>query len=1121
MELRILGPVELWIGERRWELGGPKEQSALAILAMSAGRTVSAAALGERIWGDESANRARETLHVLISRLRRRLRNAGLVSPMILTSSAQGYRLDVPASAIDAARFELLVRRAAAAASDDPHQAVDLLREAAALFRGEPLSGISGDWAHATRASLLEQLRAAVLRRIGIELRLGRHDQVIGELTELTAGGAGAADQSAVGMLMTALHNAGRPAEALAAYRRTRERLRDELGLEPQRELRELHQRILQGDPGLAPRPPSASPGARSQTQSQTESQTQTQTQPQPQAVEPRRFTANALEGDPPHFTGRELDLGALLGTIDEDLSRGLTSVCVVDGMAGVGKTTLCVHAAHMLRSRCPGGAIQINLRGHNPHQPPMEAGEALLALLGLIGADTAQLQQVDSLLSCITLWRQHTADRPVLLLLDDAHDAEQVSPLLPAAPGSIVLITSRSRLPELGEAHSHPLDVMPSADSAALFARVAGPERITDDTGQLREIIRLCGNLPVELVVAAGHLRSRPGWRLADLAEKLAYTRVERDDADRFARPSRTAFDFSYNALGREQQQLFRRLGLHPGPRFGLHVAAALGGLPAAQTDGMLDALVIHHLLDEPERRRYRMHDLLRDYANQRARIDEDARARATAIRRMLDYYLYVADNAARLLQPHDERLDVPVQHVPAAFPAISSAAEAQEWFEQEYLNLLASARHALDRKAYHHAARLPHALAQYLDRRGRWKEAVEAHESALRAWYALGDTAGQAGALIDLATALWGTEKLDLARFYAETALTMYRDLGDEAGQAEAHLQLGRVHWRARRPALADQHLRDCAALRTRLRDQRGLGVATYHLGIIAVQFGAPADSLAHFEKALRIAQNTRDAASERNCLNNLGEAYKQLGRYAEAERRYQDALTITRRIGSPHNLAMIAHNLGGVYAHTGDHEAALASYESALATFRQVEDVRNEIGTLVGMSAACRELRRADEAVELLERALALVEPMEDPLLHDEVHYAFGEVHLQQQRFPQALQSYRSALAHARRAAAPAEQARALRRIGDVLAVTRGPGAARQQWRKALDLFEQLRLPEAEQVRELIARTEPRPGSPGRGGAERGGPRHHGGGCDAGGPSSGNESTRRVIDQTGWGV
>lgn len=1097
MEFSVLGPVELWTGERRWELGGPKEQCALAILLMSAGRTVSAATLAERIWGEGSSNRSRETLQAYISRLRRHLRNAGLESPLILTSSAQGYRLDVPPEAVDAARFELLVQRAEASAGAAPGEAVDLLREAASLFRGEPLAGIPGEWAQATRDGLLERLRSALLGRIGIELRLGRHDQVIGELTELAAHGE--VDQNAVGLLMTALHNAGRPSEALAAYRRTRARLR-ELGLEPRRELRELHQRILQGDPSLAPQPSPRST---------------------PRSAQSQRSPAYTLERDPPHFTGRKADLRALLGTIEKDLSQGLSSICVVDGMAGVGKTTLSVHAAHLLREKCPGGAIQIGLRGHTRHQQPMEAGDALLALLGSIGADTAKLQQVDSLDSCVTLWRQHTADRPVLLLLDDARDAAQVNPLLPAAPGSIVLITSRSRLPELGEAHSHPLDVMQTADSEALFTRVAGAERVADERGQLREIIRLCGNLPLEVVVAAGNLRSRPGWRLTDLAQKLAYTRVERDDGDQAARPSRTAFDFSYNALGQEQRQLFRRLGLHPGAELGLHAACALGDLSAAEAERILDALVNHHLLDEPGFRRYRMHDLLHDYANQRARIDEDAGSRTTAVRRMLDYYLYVANNAARVLQPHDEQLHATVQHVPEVFPPVATTAEAQEWFEQEYLNLLALGRHALDRKAYHHAARLPHALAQYLDRRGRWKEAVEAHESALRAWYALGDTSGQAGALIDLATAHWGTENLDLAQFYAETALTMYREHGDEAGEAEAHLQLGRVHWHARRPALAEQHLRESAALRARLKDLRGLGVATYHLGIVPLEFGAPGDSLVHFEKALRIAQSTRDLASERNCLNNLGEAYRQLGRYAEAERHYQEALTLTRRIGSPHHLAMIAHNLGDVYGHTGDHAAALASFESALSTFRQIEDVRSEIDTLIGMSNACRELRRADEAFEHLERALALVELMEDPLLHAKVHLAYGDIYQQQAMYPEALQAYRSALAHAKRAAAPAEQARALRRIGDVLAATRGPGAARQQWRKAAVLFEELALPEAAQVRVLIEQTAPHravrhkavpnaagpdkavkvtagPNAAGSSdkGPKRGGPRHHGG-------------------------
>lgn len=1041
VEFRVLGPVELWTGGRRWELGGPKELCALAALLLSAGKTVSAATLSARIWGEEPPNHAQATLQAYISRLRRRLRDAGLGSPPILSTSARGYRLDVPETDIDAARFATLVQRAETIAGADPREAEALLREALELFRGEPLAGIPGDWAQAARASLIERRRAATLRRIEIGLRLGRHDQVIGELTQSVADGP--ADQAAVGLLMTALYRAGRQTEALDVYRRTHERLR-ELGLEPRRELRELQERVLRSDPSLGPEP--AAVGA-----------------PPPEPV-------NALDRDPAHFTGRETELRALLDAVEADLADGFTSVFVVDGMPGVGKTTLCLHAAHLLRGRFPGGAIQLNLRGHDPHQRPMEPGEALLALLGLLGARTDQLQRLDSLDACLGLWRRRTADQPVLLLLDDVQDADQVVPLLPAARGSAVLITSRARLADLSEAHTRSLDVMPAADAGALFARLTGENRV-DEPRRLREITGLCGELPLAVVVAAGHLRSRPAWRLVDLAQQLAYARAQHDERDRLPRPVRTAFDFSYRDLDEGQRRLFRRLGLHPGARLGLHVAAALGGISAAQADRTLDVLVSHHLLEEPTRHRYRMHDLLRDYAVQRVFADDDPQTRTEARHRMLVYYLAAAGRAARVLQPYDRRLIVPDDEHVRDFPSMATVADAQAWFEQEYPNLVAVTLHALDRKSYRFAARLPHAMAQFLDRRGRWKDAVEVHETALRACYAAADTAGQADALVDLAAAHWGAGNLDSAQMCAQTALDIYRDRADEAGQADAHLQLGRIYWRSRRPEPAGRHLRECERLRTRLQDRRGLAVATYHLGNVTLEFGVPGESLGHFETALRIARESGDLASERNCLNNLGEAYQRMARYPEALRHYEAALELTRQIGSPHDLAVIAHNLGALRNRTANHEAALESFRSALDTFRRLDDARSEVETLIGMSEACRELGRDADAFELLYAARLLLERVEDPLAHATVYQAVGSVYERRGEHAEALEAYHSALTHSRRAAAPADQARAHRRIGDVLAVTRGRAVAVEHWRKAAHLFEELRLPDALELRALL--------------------------------------------------
>jgi DNA-binding SARP family transcriptional activator/tetratricopeptide (TPR) repeat protein len=1051
VEFRVLGAVELWVEGGRRELGSRKEQCVLAVLLLAAGRIVSANMLGECIWGDDPPVKARETLHAYISRLREHLRDAGLDPAVLVTTANQGYRLAIAAECVDANQFERLVGEADSTAQAEPGVAAALLHQALGLFGGEPLAGLAGDWAETARAGLLERRRAAVLRHAELELRLGRADRLIGELTQLTS--RGPVDQTAVGLLMTALYNAGRLAESLAAYRDTRERLQRELGFEPGRELRELHQRILQGDPALTPPGPIPAP-------------------PSPPPPAP-----DTLDRAPTHFTGRADEVNGLLGAITRDLRAGSSSIHVIAGMPGAGKTTLAVHLAHRLRERFPGGAFQLNLRGHDPHQAPMEPGEALVALLGMIGTDAAQTRQLSSLDACAALWRSRTTGRRVLVLLDDARDADQVRSLIPVAPGSLVLITSRTRMTQFEDAHTCPLEAMGSADAAALFRALAGADRI-DEPGQLRELTRLCGELPLAIAVAAGYFRSRPSWWMGDLTERLAHAWDQPDEGDELTRPIRIAFDLSYRALPAAHQRLFRRLGLHPGEQIGLHAAAALHGAPTDETDRALDILVGHNLIEEPERHRYRMHDLVRGYAAQRAHQDDDEAARREAVRRVLDFYLYAANRAARTLQPHDRRLDPPLGHSSGELPPVNSPPQALAWFTAEYPNILSAVRYSLERRWFEHAARLPHALAQFLDRQGHWHQAVEAHECALHAWYSIGDATGQARALTDLAESHWRLGALDAALVCAQTALGIFRESADAAGQADALMELGRVHWHARRPAQAEESLRACAMLRKALDDRRGLAAAASHLGIMAADFGSPARAIAHFEEALRIGREIRDPTIEFACLNNLGEAYQQLDRPQKAMEHYRLAFELAREIGSRQKLAVLANNMAVGYSRTGDHQAALDSFRSALSTYRELGDVRSEIDTLVNLTEPYLCLQRPSQALIGLQRALTLVEQVGDPLLSARVQHALGEVYRQQVRYPDALKAYRSALLHARRAAAPADQARAYRRIGDVLAMTRGPGAARQRWRKALGLFEELKLPEAQELRALLGESGAEP-------------------------------------------
>lgn len=1057
MEFRVLGPVELWIGERPVDLGSRKELCVLAALLLAVGRTVSADWLAECVWGEEQPPSARETLQVYISRIRKRLRDAGADATVISSTLTQGYRIAVPADSIDLRRFESLVKQADGLAAAAPEAAVELLREACALFRGEPLAGLSGEWAQATRTSLVERERAVSLRRIELELRLGRHDGLISELTGLTA--RGPVDQKTVGLLMTALYNAGRTAEALAAYRDTRARLRGSLGFEPSRDLQDLHQRMLKGDPGLGP--------AREETSQSQPANIATASG----AAAASTATTDTLGPDQRRFVGRDEDLRTLLSHLKHDARAGFSApVVVVDGMPGVGKTTLALHAAHRLRDKYPDGTLQLGLRGHDSRQEPMKPTEALVTLLSMIGRQLSDLQQFNAQETLSALWRAHTASRRILLLLDDAHDADQVRPLLPTSPGCAVLVTSRARLSSLDTAHAHMLGPMPAAEAARLFSEHVGAER-ADDPEAVQEVAKLCADLPLAVVVAAGHLRSRPAWTVRDLAQRMAYTRNNPDEGDQLGQPVNAAFALSYRGLAPDQQRLFRGLGLHQGTEFSLHAAAALHGAPAADTDRALDVLVGQNLLDEPVRNRYRMHDLLRGYAGQRAHIEETDEDRDLAQRRLFDYYLYVADRAERVIQPWHRRSAPLVHHKPRDIPRLAATDEANAWLAAEHTNLLTAIRHAEAHGFRRHATQLPEVLGRYLDRQGYWKQAVEAHEIALGACYGLGNRPGQARALTDLGGAHWRLGDLESARVCAETALELWRDLGDQAGEADALFQLGRIHWHARRPTQAESRFRAAAVLRARLNDQRGRAVADYHLAIIVFELGRHAEGIVRMSAALETAREIHDLVSERDCLTNLGEMHQRLGQTRDARRCFQQAMTLARLHADPQRLAVLANNIGAVYSSTGDHAAALDCFNEALETHMRMGDRRNEFDTLVNIAEVFRALGRLTDALDHLQRASALADSIGDPLLHAHARLASGAVLARQGRRDEALQSYRTALAFARKAAAPLERAKAHERIGGLLAESGEASMARTQWRKALALYEELELPEADSLRERL--------------------------------------------------
>jgi DNA-binding SARP family transcriptional activator len=1029
---QVLGPVELRERGHRFSAGSLREQCVLAILLFEAGRVVSAQSLAERLWDDQLPDKARETLQVYVSRLRRRLRSAGDSVGVIKSSPAGGYRLDVAAHEVDARRFEdLLVQARAASSQPHPERARQLLVQAESLWSGEPLEGLSGQWAQATRQALQERRRGAVLARIDLDLRLGRpSDELISELTALT--GSGRIDQKLTGLLMRALYSAGRQDDALASFRQVRGRLRRELGMDPSAELEILHRRILHGDPALASVEPAES-----------------------SADGPAPYT---LDRDPAFMTGREEQVRGMLSAVAADLrSASGIAVYALDGMAGIGKTALAVHAAHRLAEQCPDGVVQINLHAHDPRQAAVDARAALIQLLEVTGVSAGEVGRAASVDALAALWRRRSSGRRMLILLDDVLDAEHVAALLPVTAGNIVLLTSRRRLLGLHSARHQTVHPLTDEATARLLERISGWQYDGDHL-TLERFSRHCAGLPLAATVAAAYLRARPSWTLKDLVERFA-TSSHADGEDQLVGPVHAAFTMSYRALSSPHRALLRRVAAQPGHDFGLDAAAALADASPEKTDLALDMLIDHHLLDEVGRRRYRLHDLLRAFAIDQVRQEDDGAETAVAIDRMIEFYAATAARAERVLRPYRRNAEHALSSSVRGDRSVENSVTAQAWLDRESANLIAVATYALARLGNPHATVLPCILAQHLDRRGRWSEAVGLLRRALEIESA-GDPAGALAAQLgtDLAEAYIRTEDLDHAHERALAALKVWSSRHDIRGQADALLELGRVHWLARRPAEAADALGRSAQAYQQVGELRGEAVADYHRGIVVFESGRQHEALALTHGALRSASSLGITALECDLLTNLGEMYRLTERGEQALEYFARAQRLADRQGDPHNIAVLANNIAAVHNERGDHAAALASAGTALRLFRALGDRRNEIDTLLQVAEALRHTGDHSRAAIEITRASELADLIRDPLRRSQIRLVEGHLHRDRDRNHEAAQSYEAALADAEAAGAPLDQAHAHQALGRTLADLDDDSSARVHLDHAQRLYDQ---------------------------------------------------------------
>ncbi len=688
-----------------------------------------------------------------------------------------------------------------------------------------------------------------------------------------------------------------------------------------------------------------------------------------------------SLPRDVASFTGRSRELEQLAKSATT--AGGVVSIHAIGGMAGVGKTAFAIHAAHQLADQFPGGQVFLSLHGHTLGQAPVDPADALASLLLSNGVPAAQVPP--GLEARAALWRDQVTGRPLLLVLDDAASSEQVRPLLPGSGGSLVLVTSRRHLSALDDVTTISLDTLPPDEAAALLVRLAGRPGLRPGDPGVLEIIALCGYLPLAVGMVARQLRHHPAWSAAGRAGELAAARDRLGLMETENLSVAAAFDLSYADLAPDQQRLFRRLALHPGPELDGYAAAALDGSTLSVARRGLEALYDQYLIMESAQGRYRLHDLVREHARALGgRLDPRA-DREAAAGRLLDYYQHTAGIAnVRIRRRTRPGLaadgTAPDRAGPAAVPALTDFEQALAWARTERASLLACLDQAAGAGQHARVVGLTAGIGGLWRYDGPWAEASVRHAAAARAARQLGDRLGQANALADLGQTRSFTGEYPAAIAALEEALGFYRELGDRLGQAHALIELGVVrHVTSDYPA-AVQVLEEALGLYGELSDRAGQVTASSYLGTVRRLTGDyPAAAQAQ-EQALEAIRGLGDRRGEATALTFLGEARREMGDYPAAARAEEEALRFYRNLGDRLGQANALALLGSVFRRTGDQPAAAQALHEALGLYRDLGDrggeveALNEMGTLHRVSGELTAAQQCHQKSLTLSREIA---------------------------------------------------------------------------------------------------------------------------------------------------
>jgi DNA-binding SARP family transcriptional activator len=931
VKFRVLGPLEVVAGSERVELGGPRQEIVVATLLISANRVVTMDRLLEAIYGEELPPTCRSQAQISISSLRRLF--ASRSRDPVISTRAHGYVIEVDSGRLDSQRFEELV--AAARVARDANNldvAVAKYRDALRLWRGPALNGIDSQLVRAAAIRLDEQRITTNEDRLKLELDLGRHHELVVELTELVE--ESPLRERLRGQLMLALYRCDRTAEALHVYRQARRTMLDELGIEPSKRLQQLEHAILISDPVL-------------------ELAERIKIQPVKQRI------PSLLPTDIADFTGRTEEISQirqLLLHAPGEKDRLAVPVVVIVGQGGIGKTSIAVHASHGLADHFPDGQLFADFHGGASH--PVGPTWVLGRFLRALGVPAPQIPE--GLDERAEVYRNLIANRKVLVVLDDAAGESQVLPLLPGSGDAAVIITSRRRLAGLAGATHIEVNAFDADKSLELLARIAGTERVKTQSAEAAAVAEHCGHLPLALRIAGARLSARPHWSVAQLVERLADETRRLDELRHGDMGIRPGISLTYESVSGSARQLFRRLAILELPLFSGWLSVVLLDQPLAHAEDALDELINARLIETTGsgsgvHSQYRFHDLIRVFARERLAAEEPAAERKAALERALGALLYLAEEAHR-------------RHYGGGYGGLPSDAlrwplpgrlvdqlvgHPQSWYVREHATLVSGVRQAAQAGFVELCWSLAFSAVTLFESRNYLDDWQEAYDIALETTRRAHHVRGQAAVLYSMGSLNIAQQRFDQARQVFSEAAQLFQDAGDDLGTALVARHIAYIDWLSGRLDDATRGYEQALATFRRTGDQVAAAYVLQGLAQVKLDLHELDSARELLSDALRLSQTARCGRAEAQVLERIGEAYLLAGDLAGAVDTFELALARTRDIGDRVEEAYALQGVGVAKARQGEFGRAYGALQHGLELAGVAGERVAEARALLGLS------------------------------------------------------------------------------------------------------------------------------------------------------------------------